>query len=298
MFENALTRLLSRILVVSMSMLAISLQAREDVPDHDITLFDLTVTEAELAIANPQVITNKVGYDNQPKFIDNQSLYFTSMEDINADIWHWQQDEGRAGTIKQLTKTLESEYSPTPVPHKSGSFSTIRVEHDGTQRLWQVNEDGSFELLFKDVKPVGYHVWQGQDIAMFVLGEPHRLEIATLGQETTKVIDKSIGRCLANVPGSDHISYTVEVDGKHQLKTYNFAKESFQTLITLPNNSQDYAWLDSDTLISSNGTNLLWRDLSGENWQKVTVPEGTDFKSLSRIAISPDMSKIALVDMK
>ena len=34
---------------------------------------------------------------------------------------------------------------------------------------------------------------------MFVLGEPHRLEIS-LGQETTKVIDKSIGRCLANVP--------------------------------------------------------------------------------------------------
>ena len=164
--------------------------------------------------------------------------------------------------------------------------------------MWQVNPDGSFELLFRDIKPVGYHVWQAQNVAMFILGEPNRLEAATYGKEGTKVLDKSIGRCLANVPQSEKISYTVEAQGRHQLKLYDFSDQSFQSLMNLPGESQDYAWFDEDKIMSSDGTQLLWSDINEQKWLPVTVAEEHTFKGLSRIAISPDGKKMALVHLK
>ena len=88
------------ILIVLMSCANWVAIAREDMPDHDITLFDLTVSATGVSIANPITIANKVGYDNQPKFIDNDALYFTSMDDINADIWLWQKDAAQADSDK------------------------------------------------------------------------------------------------------------------------------------------------------------------------------------------------------
>ena len=281
------------ILLVSLLSYAGLAHAREDMPDHDITLFDLNVSASGVSIANPQVVANKVGYENQPHFIDNESLYFTRMDDVNADTWHW-----KNGVLTQRTKTLESEYSPTPIPFKKGAFSTIRVEHDNSQRLWQVNADGSFELLFKDVKPVGYHVWKNENVAMFILGEPHRLEISKLGQENTTVVDQSIGRCLLNVPANEKISYTVDVEGQHHLKLYDFDNGTSESLLKLPKQSQDYAWLAAGQLISSDSEQLLWTDTNDGNWKTVNVPKGTEFKGLSRIAVSPDRSKIAVVHLK
>lgn len=278
---------------------AIAVQAQEEeMPDHDISVFDLTVSADGVQIANQRVIANRIGYDNQPRFIDNQSLYYTSMEDINADIWHWQLDKNNNSVNKRLTSTLESEYSPTPTPFKKGAFSTIRVEHDSTQRLWQVNPDGSFELLFKDIKPVGYHVWQQQNIAMFVLGEPHRLEVTRLGQEATKVVDRAIGRTLLNVPGSDKISYSVERDGRHQIKLYSFANDAIDTLMLLPGNSQDYAWLGEGKLISSDGERLQWTNVPDGQWQSVSLSDGLALKGISRIAVSPNGKRIAIVHHK
>lgn len=270
----------------------------EEMPDDDISLFRLLVTDDSVSISEQQIIADHVGYDNQPRFIDNQSLYFTRMEDINADIWHWQVSDSNNNKVKKLTSTLESEYSPTPIPFKKDAFSTVRVEHDNTQRLWQVNSDGSFELLFNSIKPVGYHVWQNQNIAMFILGEPHRLEVTRFGQETTTIVDSSIGRTLSNVPGSEKVSYSVEKDGRHQLKLYDFASGASETLLMLPASSQDYAWLSANKLISSDGVNLLWTNINDAKWQMVKLPQGLLLKGLSRIAISPNGERIALVHHK
>lgn len=286
MFKNTL------FLILILSFVGLA-NARDDMPDHDITLFDLKLSDLGISIANPQSIANDVGYENQPHFVDNNSLYFTRMNDVNADTWLW-----KNGVLTQLTTTLESEYSPTPMPFKKETFSAVRVEHDNTQRLWQINADGSFELLFKDVKPVGYHVWQNENVAMFILGEPHRLEISKLGQKTTSVIDQTIGRCLLNVPASEKISYTVEVEGRHQLKLYDFDSGSSESLLKLPEQSQDYAWLSAEQLISSDGEHLMWVNIKDGEWQAVKSPVDIKFKGLSRIAVSPDRRKIAVVHLK
>ncbi|BDX05066.1 hypothetical protein [Planctobacterium marinum] len=268
-------------------------KAQEEMPDHDITMFDLVATADTFAIANPVAIAHRRGYENQPVFIDNNSLYFTRMDDVNADVWLWQM-----GHEVAITKTLESEYSPTPIPLRKGALSTVRVEHDGTQRLWQINSDGSFELLFSDVKPVGYHVWQEDNVALFVLGQPHRLEVTSLGQATTKLVDDNIGRCLALIPGSSKISYTTEEEGYHQLRTWDFSDSSSAELMKLPEQSQDYAWLNTEQLITSDGEQLLWWDQQQKSWFPVTMPESIQLSGITRLAISPNKRKIAIVHHK
>lgn len=267
--------------------------AQESMPDHDITLFDLVVTADTFAIANPIAVAHRQGYENQPMFIDNNALYFTRMDDVNADVWLWQM-----GHEVAITQTLESEYSPTPIPTRQGALSTVRVEHDGTQRLWQINSDGSFELLFKDIKPVGYHVWQGANVALFVLGQPHRLEVTSLGRQSTTLIDDNIGRCLALIPGSSRISYTTEEEGYHQLRSWDFSDNSSGELMKLPEQSQDYVWLNAQQLITSDGKQLLWWDQNQSTWFPVTMPESLKLAGITRLAISPNKRKIAIVHHK
>ncbi len=267
--------------------------AQDEMPDHDITLFDLFITSDTINISNPVPVANRVGYENQPLFIDDNSLYFTRMEDVNADVWLWQM-----GHEVAITKTLESEYSPTPIPTRSGALSTVRVEHDGTQRLWQINSDGSFELLFSDIKPVGYHVWQEDNVALFVLGEPHRLEVTTLGQAETTVVDDAIGRCLALIPGTTTMSYTTEEEGYHQLRTFDFDTNESGELMKLPEKSQDYAWLNDKQLLTSNGKQLLWWDANQRVWLPVNMPKNLTLSGITRLAISPNKRRLAVVHHK
>ena len=56
----------------------------------------------------------------------------------------------------------------------------MRVEKDGTQRLWHVPEGGAApQPILPDVKGVGYHAWaDANTLVLFVLGQPPTLQVA------------------------------------------------------------------------------------------------------------------------
>ena len=103
--------------------------------------------------------------------------------------------------VRQLTRTPESEYSGTVIPD-GGHFSIVRVEADGTQRLWQFAMDGTGpSLLLPDIKPVGYHAWlDARTLALFVLGAPPSLQLADTRPEPPTVIARDIGRSIQRMP--------------------------------------------------------------------------------------------------
>ena len=71
-------------------------------------------------------------------------------------------EEGGAG--KALRATPFGEFSATPLPGSDSDYSVVRVEADGTQRLWQISTQAE-QLLYPELKGVGYHVWgSDQDI--------------------------------------------------------------------------------------------------------------------------------------
>ena len=104
-------------------------------PATDIFIADLSTTPGgKLKLGQPVKITNWAGYNNQPSFLpDGQSILYTSIRDKQADIYRY---DLRAASTTQVTNTPESEYSPTLMPDGK-SISVVRVEADGTQRLWK-----------------------------------------------------------------------------------------------------------------------------------------------------------------
>ena len=103
-------------------------------PSSDIFVVDVKSQDGQMKFGQPMKITNTVGYNNQPSFLpDGHSILYTSIRDKQADIYRY---DIRSGSATQITNTSESEFSPTLMP--GGKFiSVVRVEADGTQRLWK-----------------------------------------------------------------------------------------------------------------------------------------------------------------
>src|SRR2546423_8892325 len=133
----------------------------------------------ELKFGELKKITDFAGYNNQPFFMpDGQSILYTSIRNKQEDIYRY---DLRTSATAQVTNTPESEYSPTLMPDRK-NISVVRVEADGTQRLWRFPlEGGAPSLIIENIKPVGYHLWiDDHMLALFVLGgagKPNFLEI-------------------------------------------------------------------------------------------------------------------------
>lgn len=278
-------------------LISLPLRAAEPLPNHDIALFKLTQNDGQLEISEAKIIAASSGYDNQPSFSENgKAIYFTRIEGDNADMWQWQSQTGKA---VKLGESALSHFSPTQIPFEPDSLSTVRVEADNTQRLWKYSPKNGYSVIFNSIKPVGYHVWSEKNIAMFILGEPHTLQVTHLGKEKTQVIDKDIGRCLQRRNGSLEISYTVLQAGKMQLKTYDFKTQKVASWIALPDNVQDYVWYDNQRVISSDGENLLVSSIVKDSkWQSIKNLSKLKLTGISRLAISPDKSQLAVVYIK
>lgn len=264
-----------------------------ELPNSDITVFTLQKNVNTWSISQPVIAACSPGYDNQPCF-DSSSpgLYFTRIENGTANIWRWTAGEGE----RPWATSPLSEYSPTLMPNDPGRLSIVRVEEDQTQRLWSYQTGAGFELLFESIQPIGYHAWSDSKVALFVLGQPHQLRVTQLGQETTELVDSVIGRCLQKIPGRDAVSYTVEEEKQHRLKSYDFETGKVQAHRLLPGNSQDYAWLDSKTILTSDGETLYIGSLNeGSAWQRVENNSGLKLYEISRLAISANGKKLAIV---
>lgn len=179
-------------------------------PDTEIYLAPFSILSGKVTLGPPVNVSNSPGYDNQPSFTpDGKSVLFTSVRGgrkpdpgngaaSGSDIYRF---DIAASRVHQVTDTPESEYSPTVMPDGT-HFSTVRVEADGTQRLWRFNMDGTQPVLvLADVKPVGYHAWVGAStLALFVLGTPPTLQLADVTSARTEVVFKGINRSIQRMP--------------------------------------------------------------------------------------------------
>ena len=263
----------------------------DELPNTDIVVFQLHKDGGGFQISDPQAVAQSSGYDNQPCFsADSKEIYFSRIENDQADIWRW----SRSGGTENLTSSRWSEYSPTPIPGTRDLLSTVMVEDTGVQRLWTYSQYAGFQLLFPTVQPVGYHAWSGENVALFVLGVPHELQIAQWGVEGAKKIDRNIGRCLQKVPSRNAVSYTKLENKDHRLKIYDFDVGKISSLRKLPSESQDYAWLNESTILTWNGSSLVYGDARRKTgWR--TLPSPQPLRAVTRLAVSPDGTQLAVV---
>jgi dipeptidyl aminopeptidase/acylaminoacyl peptidase len=269
--------------------------------------------------ATPQIgvwidISNDPDYDNQPSFLpDNSAVLFTSRRDgKQTDIYRYDlppiRGDQASQAVTQLTHTPESEYSATVTPDRK-TFSVIRVEADNTQRLWRFDLDGSNpRLVLENIKPVGYHAWMDEThLALFILGAgggaPATLQIADTKTGKAEVAATGIGRSVLIRPGAGTVSY-MTTGASRQVMEWNPKMQASTALFPPFENSQDAAWAPDGALWMASGLKIMRRAARDSDWSLVAdldtggrggpgVPP--QFKSITRLAISPDGKWLAFV---
>jgi Tol biopolymer transport system component len=263
-------------------------------PGTDIWLARL----AAAGLEPPINITNRAGYDNQPSFTpDGKGILFTRSDGTQTDIYLYD-FTSRASEPARVTSTPESEYSPTVTPDGQG-MSVIRVEADGTQRLWRFTRDGQNPtLVLRDVKPVGYHAWgpDGQ-LALFILGgnqKPNTLHVADSRTGRSRVVASGIGRSMHRIPGRDTIS-VLHIEGETRtIKELDLKTRTLKPIVrALEGAEGDYVWTPDGTILMSNGKTLMRS--KGSDWLPAADLAALGLEGASRLAVSPDGRWLALV---
>ncbi|MCI0693283.1 hypothetical protein L0337_14920 [candidate division KSB1 bacterium] len=266
-------------------------------PTADIFLVDMKMRDGQIELGQPVQITEWQGYDNQPSFLPyGKSLLYTSIrDDGQADIYHYNIADN---TIKRITQTFESEFSPTVTPDGK-FFSVVRVEKDSTQRLWKFPiAGGEPTLVLENVKPVGYHAWgDANTVALFVLGNPPTLQIAEIRTGNAEIVAQNIGRSLHKFPKQEAISFVHKVgENEWLIKRLDLKMRTITALVkTLPG-SEDYAWTPQGILLMGQDSKLFQCDprKNGE-WQEIADFADAGLKGITRLAVSPKGEKLAVV---
>lgn len=274
------------------------LRAQANVPNTDVYLAPISMSNGKPVIGTLVDITNRDGYDNQPSFTpDGRAILYTSIRaDGQADTYSY---DLRSRATTRVTATPESEYSPTVMPG-GRRFSVIRVEADSTQRLWSFALDGSDpRLVLPDVKPVGYHVWlDDHSLALFVLGDPNALVLADTRTARRDTIARDIGRSLVAMPGARAFTYLQHASSGWALNQVDLAgaeAPAIAKLIDMPHGADYVVWLSPTLALSAAASSVLaWR--RGEPaWSVVADLTQSGARGASRLAISPDGRWLALV---
>lgn len=272
-------------------------------PSSDIFIVDVgtkknkETKEPELKFGEPKKITDYAGYNNQPYFAANGILY-TSIRGGQADIYRY---DLRTGATTQVTNTSESEYSPT-LMRDGKNISVVRVEKDGTQRLWKFPlAGGPPSLVLENVKPVGYHHWiDDHRLALFVLGgsgKPNTLQMADTHTGKAEVVAENPGRILRKVPNRNQFSFVHKISDQHwEIKAFDLRAHTIASLMkTLPG-AEDYAWLPNGRLLMGKDSKLFAvAPLTGDKWTEVADFSKAGIKRITRIAVSGSGNRIAIV---
>jgi dipeptidyl aminopeptidase/acylaminoacyl peptidase len=280
-------------------------QALPPPPDTEIFLAPLSTANGKLAVGGAVNITNSPGYDNQPSFTpDGQAILFTSVRGGGSlpDIYRY---DIRSRQTSRITATPEGEYSPTVTPD-GRHISVVRVEADGTQRLWRFTLDGQQpEIVLADVKPVGYHAWvDDHTLALFVLGQPATLQLADTRTGAADVIVRNVGRSLQRVPGRRTISFVerqVPAEGSGPpvllIRELDPVTRHVAPLVRAVTGATeaDCAWTPDGMLLMAQGGALYGWRRGDADWTREVDLDALGLRGVTRLAVSPKGDRIALV---
>jgi hypothetical protein len=264
-------------------------------PRTDIWLGMLVRDGDELIIQNLSNATDRDGYDNQPSFAqDGSAIYYVSAVDsTQTEVFRY---VTRSGAIERVTNTEGvSEFSPTMIPAQD-AFSAIH-EIRGKQYLWRYgSEGGDIGAIFSTAEPVGYHAWADEyTVAMFVLGSPATLQVGNALTGGIRVVAESPGRSIHRIPDSNEVSFVRKVsEDEWWIERLNPQTGDTERLTRTVPAAEDYAWTPEGEIIMGKGSTLhRWTTDTG--WTEFQDLVGVGIEGITRLAVSPDGTMIAIV---
>ncbi len=266
----------------------------------EIYLFDIEKTDNTFIISNPINISNNEGYDNQPSFIeDGTAILFSSSRNGQTDIARYEiTDNYRTW----LTKTDANEYSPEAYPNKKKYFTCVRLDKDGKQELYKyAYKKKEPQVLIPNLK-VGYYLWFDKyTLVSFVLGDIETLQVSNFKHKIKYPIQSNIGRSLNKIPtaisnGENLMSFISKSHSTPEIYAINPVNSEEKYIADALEESEDLTWtLDGTMLMGKNNKIFKLKPQVDKAWSTIKIESDLPIKNISRLVISPDGTKIAVV---
>lgn len=239
-------------------------------------------------------ISNNEGYDNQPSFLDNNTILYAGTRKGQTDIVKYNINYNSKIYINH---TEGSEYSPLKIPNQN-AVSAIRLDKDGTQILYKYNlKNGESEILIDDII-IGYHVWNTENILMSSVLEDSNLSLYSTNfkEHENYKFSTNIGRSLHNIPNTSLVSFIYKDEDLWEIRSLNPINGDIKTIVeTLPK-TEDMCWMPNGTILMGLKNGLYkYKPKSDKHWVKLTSLKEFGITNITRLAISPDGTKLALV---
>ncbi|NNE03521.1 MAG: steroid delta-isomerase, partial [Eudoraea sp.] len=200
--------------------------------------------------------------------------------------------------VSWITDTQNgSEYSPLKIPGKK-SVSTIRLDTDGTQRLYAYDlESGTPKLLLKDLK-VGYHVWFNNEIIVSSVLVENRMDlfVSNLKKHSNYKIYKNVGRSFHKIPNSKRISFIGKQSSTPELLSLDPLSGEIEKIIELPEGVQDVCWMINGTVLAGHKNSILkFTPGTDTQWHVLFEISPTILTNITRLATNSISTKLAIV---
>jgi hypothetical protein len=272
-----------------------SITLAAQLPETDIWLFKIEKTEGKYSYTNPLNVTHRAGYDNQPTFsLDGKSILYVLIDSTKqADIYQYSISKK---TSSNLTKSQVSEYSPTIIPSGFG-FTSVVVEKDSAQRVWQFNMDGTFKtIVHEGTDSIGYHTWLNADtILYYKLTEPHSLRVLDLKTNKDVWICNHPVRAFKKIGNSSRFIYAIKDSISTQFRIYNPAIRESSLYATYPSVNEDFIWHPELGLIKSEGSDLMNYNDKTNTWEVLFSFKNLGIVKITRFVFDNKTKQLALV---
>ena len=268
-------------------------------PEVDIFLFEYDPANADDALSNGANVTDRPGYDNQPHFTkDSATILYSRDDGIQTDIWEY---DIAAGTHTQITRTPESEFSPTPSPDDQ----TISMVFERSNSIWQIdrsNPDEPQPVLeaVGIIEPVGYFA-RNHETGDILFWSRFGFSV-TLAHDTKQESFFITGHAVPStphvIPGTDDISFVHrQMNDQVWIKALDPQSKAVRPLTQIVGSNANYAWAPDGSILQIEDAKLhRWRD-DGKGWKVISDLSAHGVASANRIAVSPDGNRIAIVGL-
>lgn len=285
---------MNRYLNILVTVLAVFL-VNAQLPETDLWLVELNSKaggKAEKAIN----ITNRAGYDNQPSFSKNgKQIYFTSIhEDKQADIYAYQV---KSKKIVQLTKTIESEYSPNEAPDGK-NLTTVKVLKDSSQVI-QLLDLKTFTIVgsaISSIDSIGYYHFLNNDtILYYKLTQLHSLRFFVSSTNADGFLAEHPCRTFKSIN-----RYSFMFGVKDSVSTayylYDVQLQKANLFARINSVNEDMVWHPIHGLLISDKATILRYDQSTKQWLVLYDLSSFGIKKITRFCFNSKNNYLVVVN--
>lgn len=259
------------------------------------------VSDQTIKLTDPKMISEELGYNNQPYFESDDTVLYAGTRNGQTDIVRYTVSED---SRQWLTNTKGSEYSPQLIPDQE-LIAAIRLETSGEQFLAAYTSSGAYASTLVSDPIVGYQVWVNVNemYSAILVDEGLSLAKHNFSSKSLEVLDTNIGRSLHLQPlGEDgghlsnNITYVSKKELPNQIIGLNLSDKLSKLIVETLEGSEDFCWTPWGHIIMGQGSKLYVFDPSAEDsWVLLHDMNPYGLTNITRITVSPSGQYISFV---